>query len=111
MLFHHSHGLPILSLSLIHIWTARIGNYQGFLRNGYVTAYLTYYSDKMKLEIPGPEGSYQIHIPGFEDGFSIEFVKAGQYPGIGDIPGMVIKEGVGIMATGEKTDNGLSRCV
>ena len=25
--------------------TARIGNYQGFLRNGYVTAYLTYYSD------------------------------------------------------------------
>ncbi|MFR6347288.1 MAG: hypothetical protein ACLUN9_11090 [Enterocloster aldenensis] len=88
--------------------TARIGNYQGFLRNGYVTAYLTYYSDKMKLEIPGPEGSYQIHIPGFEDGFSIEFVKAGQYPGIGDIPGMVIKEGVGIMATGEKTDNGLS---
>ena len=41
-----------------------------------MTAYLTYYSDKMKLEIPGPEGSYQIHIPGFEDGFSIEFAKA-----------------------------------
>lgn len=88
--------------------TGCIRQYQEYLSRGYVTSYFWYYTDQMKLDIPGPEGSYRIDIPGFTDGFTAEFKKARQYPSVKDIPGMIFKDGVGMLAEGELTGNNLT---
>ena len=81
--------------------------YKEYLDKGYVTSYHWYRTDKQKMELFEPTGEYRIYIPGFADGFTMEFVKASAYEGVEDIPGMSLVNGLGIMATGEKTEEGL----
>ncbi len=99
-------GIPGGSFSGREIWSAR--NYESYLTYGSVTHNFTFYTENMKLKTAGPEGSYQITIPGFEDGFTIEFEKALSYQDAEHIPGMVVKDGVGLMAMGEWTEEGLA---
>ena len=81
--------------------------YGEYLDNGFVTTLFGYYSNQVKFDTSGPRGSYQIKIPGFTDGFTVEYIKADVYPCVEDIPGRVIKEGAGLMAVGEWTEEGL----
>ena len=99
-------GVPGGTFSGREIWSAR--DYKSYLTYGSVTHNFAFYTEDMKLETAGPEGSYQITIPGFEDSFSIEFEKAPYYPDVEHIPGMVIKDGIGLMADGEWTKEGLA---
>lgn len=69
--------------------------------------YHWYRTDQQKLEPFEPEGTYQIEIPGFPEGFSVEFQKAAVFAEAGDIPGMTLKDGLGIMAVGEQTAEGI----
>lgn len=81
--------------------------YKEYLDKGYVTSYHWYYTDKQKMELFEPTGEYRIYIPGFADGFAMEFIKASAYEGVEDIPGMSLVNGLGIMATGEMTEEGI----
>lgn len=99
-------GIPGGSFSGKEIWSSR--NYKSYLTYGSVTHNFAFYTEDMKLETDGPEGSYQIDIPGFEESFSIEFEQAPSYPDAEHIPGMVIKDGIGLMAMGEWTEDGLA---
>lgn len=99
-------GIPGGSFSLEMVKSIR--DYREYVRSGSVTTYFCYQAKDRKLDSSGPKGSYQLTIPGFEDGFSFEFMKAPSYPKASDIPGMVIKQGVGIMAAGKRTENELA---
>ena len=80
--------------------------YGEYMEKGFVTTLFGYETDQMELDTSGPRGSYKIEIPGFTDGFTVEYVKAESYPRMEDVPGMIVKEGAGFMAMGEWTEEG-----
>lgn len=84
----------------------RNSRYEEYLTKGYAATYWDYYVDQMELTIPEPDGIYELHIPGFSEGFLFSFVKAHEYPSAEEIPGMVFHQGMGIYATGKWTEDG-----
>ncbi len=81
--------------------------YGTYETKGCLTIYLEYFTENQALDSLSPQGTYELHVPGFEQAFSFTFVKAGEYPAAEDIPGIVFHEGMGIMAKGQWTDTGL----
>lgn len=89
--------------------TKRTGSivYGTYGTEGYITMYWDYFTENQVLDTLTPEGTYELHVPGFEQTLSFAFVKAREYPAVEDIPGIVFQEGMGILAKGQWADDGL----
>ncbi|MBT9776438.1 hypothetical protein GPL15_07975 [Clostridium sp. MCC353] len=81
-------------------------DYDQFLEEGCITTLSEYCIEDKLFEVPEPDGTYEIKMPGFTNTLSFEFVPAVQIESLESLPGYISHGGVGIYALGNYNEQG-----